>query len=72
MGTQRKPENQIDKFREAARELETDDSEAHFDAMVKRIAKAKHAPYDEMVARAGKGAVVRPKKLLKGAKLNRR
>jgi hypothetical protein len=30
---------QIDKFREAARELETDESEERFDAVVKRIAK---------------------------------
>jgi hypothetical protein len=32
--------NQIDKFREAARELETDDSEEAFDAKLKKIAKA--------------------------------
>lgn len=31
---------QIDKFRAAARELETDDSEEHFDRIVKQIAKA--------------------------------
>lgn len=31
---------QIDKFREAAREHETDDSEERFDKIVKRIAKA--------------------------------
>ncbi|MEF2551013.1 hypothetical protein VQ042_06485 [Aurantimonas sp. A2-1-M11] len=37
MGTSDK--NQIDKFREAARELETDDDEARFDATLKRIAK---------------------------------
>lgn len=30
---------QIDKFREAAREAETDDSESSFDKIVKRIAK---------------------------------
>ena len=59
------PKSQVDKFHEAARELETDQSEAHFNAMVKAIAKAKHAPFDEMVARAGKGAVVRSRKLLK-------
>jgi hypothetical protein len=34
----RKP--QIDKFREAARELETDDSEENFDRILKRVAKA--------------------------------
>jgi hypothetical protein len=32
--------SQIDKFREAARELETDDSEEAFDATLKKIAKA--------------------------------
>lgn len=31
---------QIDKFREAARELETDEREEAFDAVVKKIAKA--------------------------------
>jgi hypothetical protein len=60
--------SQKEKFEEAARELETDQSEEHFDALVKRIANAKHAPYDEMVARAGKGAMVRPKKPLKAPK----
>ncbi|WP_139043779.1 DNA-binding protein [Allomesorhizobium alhagi] len=32
--------NQIDKFREAARELETDQSEEAFDRALKKIAKA--------------------------------
>jgi hypothetical protein len=31
---------QVDKFREVARELETDDSEEAFDAKLKKIAKA--------------------------------
>jgi hypothetical protein len=31
---------QLEKFKEAARELETDDSEEAFDAMVKKIAKS--------------------------------
>jgi len=31
---------QIDKFREAARELETDDSEEAFDRVLKRIVKS--------------------------------
>jgi hypothetical protein len=31
--------SQADKFREAARELETDDSEEAFDAKLKKIAK---------------------------------
>jgi len=30
--------NQADKFREAARELETDDSEERFDATLKKVA----------------------------------
>jgi hypothetical protein len=30
---------QIDKFKEAAREVETDDSEAAFDEKLKRVAK---------------------------------
>lgn len=34
---------QLDKFREAARELETDDSEEAFDAKLKKIAKP-HPP----------------------------
>jgi hypothetical protein len=37
---ERKPKKQIDKFKEAARELETDDSEEAFDAKLKKIAKA--------------------------------
>jgi hypothetical protein len=38
--------SQVDKFREAARELETDDSEANFDRMVKEVAKS-NAPKRE-------------------------
>jgi hypothetical protein len=82
---------QIEKFREAARELETDDSDEYFDAIAakiatapklsdeeikdlaqlrrekmralnEKVAKAKQAPLDKAVARAGKGAVVRSKK----------
>lgn len=40
MKTTDKEKSQVDKFREAARELITDDSEEHFDAMLKKIAKA--------------------------------
>ena len=32
---------QIDKFKDAARKLETDESEQHFDEKLKRVAKAK-------------------------------
>jgi hypothetical protein len=74
---------QIEKFRDAVRELGIEDADEAFEAAVtkvakapklsaeeikelaKQIAKAKHAPYDEMVARAGKGAMVRSKKPLK-------
>lgn len=38
--TENTTKKQIDKFRAAARELETDDSEEAFDAKLKRIAKA--------------------------------
>lgn len=34
------PNKQIEKFREAARELETDQSEERFDRILKKIAKA--------------------------------
>lgn len=37
--TDEKSKKQIDKFRDAAREVETDDREEAFDAIVKRIAK---------------------------------
>jgi hypothetical protein len=36
--------SQIDKFKAAARELETDDSEEHFDATLKRVAKTLPKP----------------------------
>lgn len=38
--TTRAKTSQVDKFREAARELETDQSEETFDRMVKKIAKS--------------------------------
>ena len=34
----------------------------HFDAVLKKTAQAKHAPHDEAVDRAARGAVIRPKK----------
>ncbi len=40
MAKQDEHKSQIDKFREAARELETDNDEARFDATLERIAKA--------------------------------
>lgn len=45
-------QDQIDKFREAARELETDDSEKRFDQMVEKIAKAP-PPKPDKTAKAG-------------------
>lgn len=39
-----KRNEQFEKFKEAARELETDDREEAFDAMVKKIAKAPPVP----------------------------
>ena len=51
MADAQKQSTQLDKFKEAARELETDQSEEHFDAMVKKIAKApapkKTSPIDD-------------------------
>lgn len=42
-------QNQLDRFREAARELECDDDEARFDAALKKIAKPPK-PKDEKPA----------------------
>jgi len=36
-----KPKSQLDKFKEAARELETDDDEKRFDERVKKLVKQK-------------------------------
>lgn len=38
---------QIEKFREAARELETDDSEERFGRVLKKIAKAPAKPEED-------------------------
>jgi hypothetical protein len=40
-------QEQLDRFREAARQLERDDEEARFDAKLKKIATAKAAKNDE-------------------------
>ena len=37
-------DSQIDKFKEAARELECDEDEARWDATLKKVAKQKPAP----------------------------
>jgi hypothetical protein len=39
-----KPKPQIDKFRDAARELETDDDEVRFDERLKRLATSPREP----------------------------
>lgn len=38
-----KPPTQLDKFKQAARELETDDDEARFDERMKKLVKVKPA-----------------------------
>jgi hypothetical protein len=45
IAAQDKSQSQLDKFKEAARELETDDDEARFDERLKRIVK--HRPVDK-------------------------
>lgn len=47
MTTATRPKSQVEKFREAAREIETDDSEEAFDAKLKKIAEAPPKPKDE-------------------------
>lgn len=47
MGKPGEAKQQIDKFRDAARELETDQSEEAFDRIVKGIAKAPPPKSDE-------------------------
>lgn len=43
MKTTDKEKSQVEKFREAARELETDDSEEAFDRLVKKISSSRPA-----------------------------
>lgn len=40
MDSDKSDKTQIDKFRDAARQLETNDSEENFDRVLKRVAKA--------------------------------
>jgi hypothetical protein len=40
MPTPKNEPTQIDKFKEAQRELETDQSQEHFDAILKKVAKS--------------------------------
>jgi hypothetical protein len=39
-----KPKPQLDKFKQAARELEADEDEARWDERLKKVAKAKPEP----------------------------
>lgn len=41
------PKTQLDKFKEAARDLETDDDEARFDERVRKLVKQKPAEKPE-------------------------
>lgn len=45
--TDEKKTPQIDRFKETARALECDDDEAHFDAKLKKVAKAPKPKDDE-------------------------
>ena len=40
-------QTQFDKFKKAARELEADESEQHWDERLKRVVKAKPQPMDK-------------------------
>lgn len=44
---------QVDKFKDLARELETNDDEAAFDRALKKVAKAKPLPKGEFPERNG-------------------
>lgn len=46
---------QSERFKETARELECDDDEAAFEAIVRKIAKQKHAKKDEKPRKSRKG-----------------
>lgn len=46
-GNYKMDKSQADKFREAARELETDQSEEAFDRIVKKVAKKPPSPNEE-------------------------
>ena len=44
MNTTSADQSQLDKFKQAARELETDDDEARFDERVRKLVKRKPVP----------------------------
>jgi len=52
--TRKKEKSQVEKFREAARELETDDSEEAFDEKLKKIAKGSLPKDDDKSKKAKK------------------
>lgn len=54
--TKKGEQSQIDKFREAARELETDDSEERFDAILAKIVKAPKRSAEQVKAAAKSGS----------------
>jgi hypothetical protein len=41
------PSEQVEKFKQAARDLECDENEARWDATLKKVAKQKPAPDDD-------------------------
>ncbi len=48
-----KSESQIDKFKETARALETDEDEGKFDAALKKVAKGDPKALDELAGALG-------------------
>jgi hypothetical protein len=48
-----KPKSQIERFRDTARELGTDESEEHFRAVVRKVASAPPAPMEKKSKRRG-------------------
>ncbi|CAN7290133.1 hypothetical protein [Mesorhizobium sp. LjNodule214] len=48
-------QSQLEKFKQVARELETDESEEHFDRVLKKVAKST-PPKDEPAKKTPKGS----------------
>ncbi len=68
MADQPAPKPQIDKFRDLARELETDDDEAAFDERLKKLAATKPPPASERDPDAeGVPVTILPTRKAKGA-----
>ncbi|WP_167391587.1 hypothetical protein [Mesorhizobium temperatum] len=51
----KQPNEQLDKFKQAARELEADDSEENFDQVLKKVAKSS-PPKDDKAKKESSGA----------------